>query len=183
MLAIPLEFQACKANPGISAHERVWAHIWYLREPYTHLKFASLYWTSEKCWIFTVTLLMRPRIALLCEWGEQMGANAKPSQFSSSSQAAQSLSKATTNGRLSRIALRRICCCLASICGLDQISLIYLWVWSDQSVCLRAIRSDLSDLPPFSMRLGSLSSAAVFWRQKKSTLPLRSLAISDSNWG
>ena len=126
---------------------------------------------------------MRPRIALLCEWGEQMGANAKPSQFSSSSQAAQSLSKATTNGRLSRITLRRICCCLASICGLDQISLIYLWVWSDQSVCLRAIRSDLSDLPPFLMRLGSLSSAAMFWRQKKSTLPLRSLAISDSNWG
>ena len=63
---------------------------------------------------------MRPRIALLCEWGEQMGANAKPSQFSSSSQAAQSLSKATTNGRLSRIALRRICCCPD------------LWAWSDQ---------------------------------------------------
>ena len=41
----------------------------------------------------------------------------------------------------------------ASICGLDQIGLIYLWAWSDQSVCLRAIRSDLSDLPPFSMRL------------------------------
>ena len=70
-----------------------------------------------------------------------------------------------------------------SICGIDRIGLIYLWPWSDQSVCLRAIRSDLSDLPPFSMRLGSLPSAAVFWRQKKSTLPLRSLAISDSNWG
>ena len=133
MLANPSEFQGKSRN-----FKRIFGQLLYLREPYTHVTFVSLYWTSEKCWIFAVTLLMRPRIALLCEWGEQMGANAKPSQFSSSSQAAQSLSKATTNCRLSRIALRRICCCLASVCGLDQISLIYLWAWSDQSVCLRA---------------------------------------------
>ena len=133
MLANPSEFQGKSRN-----FKRIFGQLLYLREPYTHVTFVSLYWTSEKCWIFAVTLLMRPRIALLCEWGEQMGANAKPSQFSSSSQAAQSLSKATTNCRLSRIALRRICCCPASICGLDQISLIYLWAWSDQSVCLRA---------------------------------------------
>ena len=137
MLANPSEFQGKSRN-----FKRIFGQLLYLRKPYTHVTFVSLYWTSEKCWIFTVTLLMRPRIALLCEWGEQMGANAKPSQFSSSSQAAQSLSKATTNGRLSRIALRRICCCLPpfvglirsvwSICGLDKISR-FVFAQSDQT--------------------------------------------------
>ena len=51
MLANPSEFQASKANPGIlkeSLIMREFGHILYLRESYTHLRFASSYKTSEK---------------------------------------------------------------------------------------------------------------------------------------